>query len=168
MQKQGFVQKKSEKQGMGSNGPYTIYSLQIDGEWYGHGFKPPQCNEGDYVSYTVVQNGKYTNATNVAAAAAPAQAPAAVQGAATPQGSAPVNKRDISIHYQSCRKDAINIVRNLMDVESIKLPAKKGDQYDAYMALLEEVTAQLFLKLEDIIAAGGVVVDDMIPTPEGV
>lgn len=161
---QGYVQKLSTKQGQGRNGPYTMYNVNIDGEWYGHGFKPPQCNEGDYVQFNVIQKGQYKNAdsisvvanNNVASAPAPASAPVA---------ALPVNKKDVSIHFQSCRKDAIQTVGILLAHEAVKLPAKQADKFDAAMALIDEITNQNYLRLEDVINEGGVKVEDVIPEP---
>lgn len=165
MQAQGYVQKMSTKQGVGRNGPWTMYSINVDGEWYSCGFKPPQCQEGDYVSFNVVQKGQYKNAENVAAI--PQQsAPSNSGGAPAAQsGSLPVNKKDVSIHYQSCRKDAIQTLSVLLQHEAVKLPAKQADKYDAALALITELTNQYYLNLEDVINNGGVDVEDTIPAP---
>ena len=167
---QGYLDKIGQKQGMGRNGPYTSYSINVGGQWYNCGFKPPAANEGDYIQFDLVQKGQYTNAQNIAvspqqaAQAAPQQQQQGVINKA-PAGPLPVNKKDVSIHYQSCRKDAINIVSTLLDHEALALPAKKADKMDAALAVVEELTNQFYLKLEDVIAEGGVKLEDAIPEP---
>ena len=52
---QGFVEQVSEKQGNGRNGPYTLYSVKINGEYLGAGFNKPACNNGDFINYEVEQ-----------------------------------------------------------------------------------------------------------------
>jgi hypothetical protein len=158
---QGHLNKIGMKQGNGANGPWTLYSIEVDGTWYGSGFKAPNAKEGDYISFDVVQKGQYKNAENIAVSAgAPATAAPTASG-----GAAPVNKRDISIHYQSCRKDALVALGVLLQHDAVKLPAKQADKFDAALALVDEMTNQFYLKLEDVIAAGGVQVEDTIPSP---
>lgn len=156
---QGYVQKISQKSGHGAKGPYTLFSMNVDGEWYGTGFNAPACKEGDYVSFDVVQKGKFKNAENVSVASQQSAVGSA------PSGNIPVNKKDVSIHYQSCRKDAIQTLGVLLQHEAVKLPAKQADKYDAALAILDELTNQYYLKLEDVINAGGVTLEDTIPAP---
>lgn len=166
MQAQGYIQKISTKQGQGRNGPYTIYSMNVDGEWYSCGFKPINANEGDYVSFNVIKKENFTNAENIKLAAG-AQPQAAPQQAAAPSGPLPVNKKDVSIHFQSCRKDAIQTLSVLLQHEAVKLPAKQADKMDSAMALLDELTARYYLKLEDVINNGGVSEEDLVPPTGG-
>lgn len=158
---QGHINKISTKQGTGRNGPWTMYNLEIDGTWYGCGFKKPDANEGDYVEFDVVQKGEYKNAENVKRSAG--------QPAASPSGPAPsipVNKKDVSIHYQSCRKDAIQTLGVLLTHDAVKLPAKAADKYDAALALINELTNQFYFDLDSVIAEGGVKAEDLIPAPD--
>jgi len=157
---QGYVQKISTKQGHGKNGPWTAYNLNIDGEWFSCGFAKPACNEGDYVNYDSVQKGQYKNAENVSVIPRSA-APAGGDGG----GNIPVNRKDVSIHYQSCRKDAIALTGVLLSNGAIKLPAKQADQFDAAVALVNELTNQFYIDLENVINDGGVSVEALIPTP---
>lgn len=164
---QGHVNKISTKQGVGKNGPWTMYNLEIDGTWYGCGFNNPNVPEGSFVEFDVVQKGQYTNANNVRLAqgmSAP-QTPQAASTPAAPAQAPRVNSRDVSIQYQSSRKDAIQTLGVLLESEAIKLPAKQADKYDAAMALIEEITAQYYIKLENVIEAGGVELEDAIPAP---
>lgn len=160
---QGHLNKISVKQGVGRNGPYTMYNIEVDGTWYGHGFKQPEVPEGAYIEFDVVQKGQYKNAENVRLSNAAASAPS--NPSAAPSGAAPVNKRDVSIQYQSSRKDAIAVLDVLLSHEAVKLPAKQADKFDAALALLDDVTNQFYLKLEDVIEEGGVQLEDTIPSP---
>lgn len=161
---QNYVEKVGEKQGSGRNGPWTMYSVNIGGEWLGAGFKKPECREGDYISYDIEQSGKYKNIVNIKV---------------VPQGSAPnkvssssdgvqlpVNKRDVSIHYQSCRNAAISLTDLLLKYEAVKLPAKQADKFDAAVGIVDELTNQFYLKLEHVIEEGGVSLEDSIPPPQ--
>lgn len=53
----GVVDKIYSKKGQSAKGKnFTRYSLSIDGEWYNHGFKAPDCQEGDTVEITYKTN----------------------------------------------------------------------------------------------------------------
>ena len=166
MKVQGFVEKLSTKQGQGRNGPWTMFSINVNGEWYSCGFKAPNCQEGQYVEFDVVQKGQYKNAENVTPTQQ-ASAPAGNGGTGAAPASMPVNKKDISIHFQSCRKDAIQTLGVLLGNDAVKLPAKQADKYDAALALIDELTARYYLRLDDVIAAGGLSEEDLVPAPEG-
>jgi hypothetical protein len=49
--------------------------------------------------------------------------------------------------------------------DAIKLPAKADAKYDAALAILQELTNKFYLDLSDVIDAGGVTLDDYIPSP---
>tara|TARA_R110000772_G_scaffold175148_1_gene287003 strand:- start:347 stop:835 length:489 start_codon:yes stop_codon:yes gene_type:complete len=159
---QGYVNSITSKSGQGARGPWTLFSIEIDGQKFGAGFDKPNVPEGSYVEFDVVQKGQYKNAENIRISTA--TPPVVTSGS---QAGAPVNKRDCSIQYQSSRKDAIQMLGVLLTAEAIKLPAKQADKYDAAMAIVEEMTAQFFLKLEAVIEDGGVSLEDAIPVPNG-
>lgn len=157
---QGYVERIVERSGTGRNGPYVMYSIVVNNETLGSGFKRPDCREGDYIEYSIDQAGKYKNIKDMKVVPA---------GSASPQtGSAPlpVNKRDVSIHYQSCRNAALTAVDIMLRNEAVKLPAKQADKYDAFLAIVQEITNQFYVKLESVIEEGGVTLEDMIPQPE--
>lgn len=162
---QGYIQEVSEKHGQGARGPWTMYNITVDGTRYGCGFTKPNAVQGDFVSFDIEQKGQYSNAVNVVKATAPAggAAPATGSGGGAPQKA---TSRDVSIQYQSSRKDAIQTLAVLLDSEAIKLPAKQADKYDVAMGILDELTSRFYLKLEDVIAEGGVSVEDLVPSPE--
>ena len=69
------------KQGVGANGPWTIYKLKLVGDpQEPTGFDPVQ--PGDKVTITQVQNGNYTNLNYKKVDAQPAAAAPAQQAAA--------------------------------------------------------------------------------------
>jgi len=160
---QGYVQKISSKNGMGKNGPWVLYSVQVDGNWYGAGFNPPPCREGDLIEYDTIQKGQYTNIENIRLGTASAPAPVATPVAAAQ--APPKNTTQLSIHLQSSRNAAINCLDVLLKSEAVKLPAKQADKYDAAMALLDEITARFFVQLEQDIEAGGISTEEVIPQP---
>lgn len=161
---QGYIEKISQKSGNGANGPWTMYSIQVGGNWYSCGFKPVPAKEGDYVNFDVVQKGKYTNATNVAPVAAPAASSGGGNNSSSP---APVNTRDISISFQHCQKEAHRILDVFLRNDVVKLPAKQADKYDAAMGLLYEISASLYVQLAGVIENGGVSAEDLVEPPMG-
>lgn len=165
MQKiQGYIDKITTKTGHGKNGPWTLYSILVNDNWYSCGFDAPKAAESQYVEFDAEPNGKYNpNVKNLQVVQAAAAAPAAVGGAPK---ALPVNKKDVSIHFQSCRKDAIQTVGLLLQSEAVKLPAKQADKFDVAMALIDELTARYYLRLEDVIEEGGVSVEDMVPSTD--
>jgi hypothetical protein len=55
----GFVEKILPKQ---TSTGKTMYNIKLDdGNWYGHGMKPPIFQEGCQIQFTVEQNGQYLN-----------------------------------------------------------------------------------------------------------
>jgi len=158
----GRVDRINAKTGQGAHGPWTAYSLQIDGNWWNYGFKAPPCKEGDTVTYTMGKDAKgYDTASNVSVTAAAPAAPTAVAG------KAPVNTRDVSIQYQSCRKDAIALLPVLLEQGAFVYPAKTktADKYDLLLAVVDELTARNYLTLQATIDNGGVDDGDFIPAP---
>ena len=148
MSERGQVEKITERT-IGNGG--TAYSALINGDWLGLGFDAPVFREGDNISFDVVMKGKYKNLVNAVVEAGTAAAQQAVSS-----GPAPLfNARDISIAYQSARRDAITAVDNLVAAEAVKLPTKQADKMDAYVALVAALTEQLFGAHQSFCEAGG-------------
>ena len=141
-----------------------------DGEFYG-GFNSDirtTINEGDVIEFEWRQNGKFKNVvagtmTHHGSAGQPQQAeqPAPKSKSASDY----VDTRQLSIHYQSSRNAAIEFIRMALEQETIKLPAKQADKYDALEALVKEQTDRFHVQLEQVIADGGVQPD--VPVPGG-
>lgn len=165
---QGQVERLSSKSGVSAAGKaWNSYSMLLNGVWYSS-FQPIQAQEGQMVSFDAVQKGNFWNingAVQATGGASPAPAPQAQQQA--PAGPAPASPRDISILYQSSRKDAIPTLALLLEQGAIKLPAdtKKADRYDAILALVDELTARFYLKAKAATDAGGPSEEDVIPEP---
>ena len=61
----GFVTKINVKTGQGRKGPWSLYSVKLEGEdgvelkeWLSYGFQAPKFKEGDYVKLTAEKNDK--------------------------------------------------------------------------------------------------------------
>ena len=143
-----------------------MWSLQVGDEWYGNGFDEPACKEGEAVEFNWDSNTKngrtYKNISKGsikikqgAAPSAPSYAPPASPGA-----------RDVSIQYQSSRKDALVLFPLLVEAGAISLPKEKAAKYDAVLALVEEITNKFYIDIQTTVENGGVDMEDMVPTPE--
>jgi len=167
---QGVVQEINAKQGVGRNGPWILYNVTIDGQKYGAGFDAPACKQGDFVNYEVEQKGQYKNVKNISLAsgtppvASPTPAPAGASGNNVAKGT-DWDLKDISIRYQSSRKDALALTTALLQAGALAIPAKKADQADAIMAFVDEVAASYYIKLDEVMEARGVNTEDLIPPP---
>lgn len=152
--------------------PKNVQYKMDDGNFYS-AFKDKvkvQVNPGDVIEFDYVVNGRFRNITPFSVKPSTAQAantPPAAQSSAPAAYSAPKgpDTRQLSIHYQSSRNAAIALVGAALQAGAVALPAKKGDQLDALLALTEDVTNRFFLTLEEVIEAGGVTPN--IPNPEG-
>ena len=151
----GRIDSKGSKVINTRNGPATVYSMRVSGEWYGCGFNEPVGKEGDVVEFDVVMNGQYTNAENITLA--DAATPTDTAETASPQPEF-VNKRDVSIQFQSSRKDAIQIVGIMLANDALPIKATKPeDKYDIILATTKELTNQLYSDVVSVTASGGVV-----------
>lgn len=70
---------------------------------------------------------------------------------ATPKAEVDWDKKDKYIRLQSCQNTAIATIRGAIESGAVALPAKKGDKFDAYQALIEDEAARLINKYDDII-----------------
>jgi len=163
---QGNVTAIETKNGVGRNGPWVLYNVTVDGQKYGAGFDCPPCVQGDFIEFETEQKGQYTNIKNIRKAAAPAGAPAANNSSSGGAAPARIDTRDVSIRYQSSRKDALLLTQVLLENDALAVPAKKAEKADAIMAFVEDVTNQFYVKLQDVMDNGGVSAEDLIPQPE--
>lgn len=84
----------------------TLYSMKVNGEYYGCGAKSPG-QQGDYVEFDVEENGKYKNAGNIRKAeGAP---PSSGVSGQTSQGT-DWAKKDAQISWQAARNSANALV----------------------------------------------------------
>ena len=81
-----------------------------------------------------------------------------------PRSSAPADKpavdwdkKDRIIQWQSCRNSAVALLQLAHAADALVLPTKKGEKYDALVALTDELTEKFFLDNETLphdLAAG--------------
>ena len=60
------------------------------------------------------------------------------------------DRKDRLIRAQSCQNTAVATVALHIQAGTLALPKKKGEQYDALMALVEKETHRLFLKYDEV------------------
>lgn len=121
-----------------SNDSGTFNVKMSDDEMYGFFKTKPNFKEGDTVTFSYSQRGKYRNAdpkTVVVVAA-----PAAGQSATS---SAGLSNQDI-IRYQAARNSALTFLQLAAQTDAVKLPAKQAEKYDALMGLVHEVTDRFY------------------------
>lgn len=121
------------------------YNAKINDSWLGCGFKEPTFKEGDYISFTITQNGKWKNLDQESVKQLP---PPANKGPTTQANSRFISNddRQRSIVYQSSRTAALEVLKYLIDKEVIKWPTKKLDQEQFFLMKLDELTIELATK----------------------
>lgn len=126
-----------------------FYAVKLPDGWYGTGSKKdPGLAQGDMIEFTWTSNGQYKNIdpkTLIKLEGAPS-------GNNQPRTSGNTNSwvpdvdRQKSIIYQSSRKDAIEIIKAALSAGCLPLPAKKAEQFDSLLALVDELTVKLAIK----------------------
>lgn len=144
-------------------------SLNINGEWFGCWNYTPDCSEGDTISFEyeekpkgdrVFKNIKTGTVSVVGAATATTAVP---KPASTGHSYA---ARDVSIQYQSSRKDALQVLPILLEAGAVSLPTKKDAKYDAALAILEELTNRFYVDIQNCVANGDPQAEDIVPNPD--
>jgi hypothetical protein len=158
----GFIQKIGVKTGKGKRPPYkpyTLYSLKLADEngveleqWFGAGFDKPDVKEGDYILLTAEQNdGGYWDVKGIKPLKnAPAKASAAP---ASNVSSGSSISTQASIHYQSSRNAAIEVIKLLVETKSLPVSSaqtKAGEakRYEEIMALIDKLTVRFYVDTE--------------------
>lgn len=116
-----------------------LYSINMNDTWFNFGFDNPKVSKGDSISFEAKQD-QYGMVGDASSVVVNSNAGNAANTADKVVGT-PSNSRQNSIVYQSSRKDAINIVGILLDVDAISLPAKK-DKMDVILALVDTITEE--------------------------
>lgn len=119
----------------------TWYSIKLDGDdvYYRCQANKPDVDAGDYIELEhegVSEDGK--SAPVVKGSVKKIEQPKTPSGGFAPAG------RDINIHYQSARKDALEFVSLLVKAGAVKLPVKESGKLEALEALVDGYTAQYF------------------------
>ena len=106
----GQIESIGEKHGQGANGPWTSYSMKINGTWNSVGFDKPAYGEGQVVTFEMVPNPKNPQYQNMKkgsmqlSAGSPQGAPAANNAA--PQASSGPTPNQMQIMRQAGVKAA--------------------------------------------------------------
>lgn len=117
-----------------------LYSFAIDDTWFSCGFDKPLAEEGSLIEFSYEEDdyGKQVDVASIKVL--DAGSPAAKSAGATITPDA----RQLSIVYQSSRKDAIALITLAADKELVKLPKTTG--YDALLGLVEDLTVEFTKK----------------------
>jgi len=158
----GFVAKIAVKTGKGKRPPYkpyTLYSLKLADEngveleqWFGAGFDKPDVKEGDYVALMAEQNDAgYWDVKGIKPLKnAPAKISASTAGQST--GGSAISTQ-ASIHYQSSRNAAIDVIKLLVETKSLPVSgaqtkAGEAKRYEEIMALIDKLTVRFYVDTE--------------------
>jgi len=135
-----------------------------DNVWYGHGFVPPKFQEGDTITFSYEVKGTFKNVipnTVRITQAAPAPSPE-VSDVPTPTKSAGgYSNTQVAIQYQASRNSAISVIEMALQAGALPMPTKKADQYDAILALVDDLTVQFHVKTDKVVENGGVVLEEL-------
>jgi hypothetical protein len=158
----GFITKVAVKTGKGKKPPfkpYTLYSIKLADEngveleqWFGAGFEAPSVKEGDYVALTAEQNaGGYWDVKGIKPLKnAPAKASASPASGVSSGGGVSTQS---SIHYQSSRNAAIEVIKLLVETKSLPVStaqtkAGEAKRYEEIMALIDKLTVRFYVDTE--------------------
>ena len=144
-------------------GPSTSYSLRLVGndgveidKWFSAGFKKPDASEGDYVKLTVDTNERgFHDVKELKRLKQDAAPPLPAKSAPAASGGGSFESRQANIHYQSSRKDAVEIVRLLLANDALpmseaKTKAGTAKRYDEIVAFVNKLTVQFFFDVETL------------------
>jgi hypothetical protein len=139
----GTVQRYNIKNGTGKNNkPYSLYSVQVDGEYYSNAFEPlsPAPEPGDVVKirFDEVQNGKYTNRNITEFRIETKAADNPDKGNVNSTSGGPVD-RDAGAAWGNAGNIAAQLVTKAADVDALPLSAgaNKGGKAKRFEELLE-------------------------------
>jgi hypothetical protein len=161
----GFIQKIAVKTGKGKKPPYkpyTLYSIKLADEkgvefeqWFGVGFAAPNAKEGDYVELDAEQNlAGYWDVKGLRPLKnAPAKVATSNTASSSESVSGPAISTQSSIHYQSARNSAIEVIKLLVETKSLPVSAaqtKAGEakRYEEIMALIDKLTVRFYVDTE--------------------
>jgi hypothetical protein len=164
----GFVAKILKKEGVSAKGrPWKAYSVRLEKEdgteydqWFSSGFEKPEFNEGDYVKINTSPDAKgyevIRHSKRVKNAPAKSTSRKGVAVGISQNNSAPAaangrtsSNTQQSIHYQSSRKDAIEVIQLLLANAALPMTAAKtkageAKRYEEIMALVDKLTVRFY------------------------
>lgn len=182
----GFIAKISVKEGYSKRGPWKLYSIKLEKEdgtefekWLSAGFDAPKVREGDYVTVEYHENDKgYLDIDSIKSVKnAPARGGSSNTGSGgKAAGSGVGQTTQQSIHYQSSRNAAIQVLEILQQNNALPLSqakTKAGDvkRYEEIMALVDKLTVRFYndvetLRVLKVVADEGAVASDVGELPE--
>lgn len=117
-----------------------LYSIKVGDDWVNFGFKNPNVQRGDYIKFNVSKSdyGLEGDASTIE------KAPATIPGASQARGN-----RDMSIVYQSSRKDVIALLPILIENECLNIPNTKSKRLDAILEFVDTLTLEFAKKALD-------------------
>ena len=164
---QGFVAKIFTKTGSSKRGPWVADSFKIQDEegnedpyFYQMGFRekgqldvPPKFKEGDYIVFDYDDKDDSARTYLAGTGKIKKDPPVKKQAAATTSAPAANSSTQQNIHYQSSRKDAIELVELLLDVDALphtktKSAAGVAARFDEITAAVDQLTVKFFNDIE--------------------
>ena len=136
-----------------------MYSVKVNGEWYGCGGQRPQFDKGQTVSFMWEQKGNFKNVIkntmelkSDAPAAAPAAAPTQSKGKDDYWGKKDKYDKEVRqkiIMYQSATKDAVTLAVAALENGCLPTPGtKKADKYEAFRSMVDRIRDEIYLSYE--------------------
>jgi hypothetical protein len=134
----GFVVKINTKTGQGKRGPWSLYSMKLEGDdgvelkdWLTIGFEAPKFKEGDYIKFEASKNDKgylQVDANSVKVAKnPPARAGKGETGSTeSTGGSSRGNYSKGGVDWNSAVARSIELVDLLIKHDALQLSAAKG------------------------------------------
>ena len=141
----------------------VVHSIKVNGEWYGGMWSDPNAPEGSTVEFLAEQKGQYKNVVKDSLKVTNATPQVANTVKVNPAPA--VNLRDVSIQYQSSRKDALVTLGIMVETGAIGFTdkTKTADKYDILLKLVDELAARYYTTLQEVVVNGGVDAD--VPQP---
>lgn len=125
----------------------TLYSMKVNGEFYGCGVKSPG-NKGDFIEFDVEENGNYKNAGNIRKAEG---APSAPSGAPVASGGTDWAKKDQQISWQAARNSANALLATAVSAGFQDAP----DTFSKLVAASNKLTQDFFNSTLNLGNGGG-------------
>lgn len=137
---QGIVKAISQKPA----GKGFVYNFCLEnGTWYGHGFKEPKFNKGDFIKFTWTANGAFKNVDAASVEIQEDTRPTVHTASTTATNKVDWDGKDRRITFLACRNTAVELAKLALEQGAIKLPAK-GDKLDALVSQVDEIADTLY------------------------
>lgn len=130
---------------------WTKKSFLVNDEWYGAFITKENVaqltpvQEGDAVKITYETKGNYKNLLSIEVVTKQDAQPSTVKAdSPAPSHMTPYNVHDkeYRITYLACRRDALEFVKTLVQLDLVSLGTKKADKVDVFYGLVREYAHQ--------------------------